>query len=141
MRLPADIDLSYVNNRTFAYTDALEMVEDMQRLRRASGWTCTAHNPDEHFRFQLVLWHEEADKELFTVFTIPVKTVHRTLWPSLYPNDPSVDQLRRWFFKERGGLNKIAALINETEKAPEQLPEEASVWSRLLKDDDDLDGI
>jgi len=142
VKLPPDIDLTFVNNRTCTYTDTLEMLEDMRRHRRKSGWTCYPVGVVEAkiFKFSLELSHEDPDKDLFSYFTIPVKTVHRSLWPSLYPKEPNVEQLRRWFFTERGGLHKIAALINEVVKEPEPVPEEASAWNRLMGDDD-LDGI
>ncbi len=140
MRLPADIDLDVVNGQRFTYKDAVDLLEDMRRLRRKSGWVCRAVSVSTEFVFELFWDHPEDDgfPDRGATFVILVRTVHRTFWPSLYPNDPSIDQTRRWFF-ERGGLHKIAAKVNETPQDTE-LPEEASALNRLLGDDD-LDGI
>jgi len=134
-KLPQEIVVDEVNNNTYVYTDAMELVEDMRRLRRKTGWTASfSHLSGQSFHFELVEQRaEDVDKEKFAHFRIPVRAVYQTLWPSLYGNDPDVSRLRQWFFA-RTGPDKVAAYVNEI---PQETPlEGSSAMSRLLGDDE-----
>jgi hypothetical protein len=135
-KLPAEIDLTYVNNRTFVYTDGLEMLNDIKRLRRKSGWTVIWRPQPEKYVFHVIgMNDEDPEHEPFAHFEIRAKVLYANFWSSIHPKEPMMDQLRRWFFSN-GGPDKVASYLNETAKDPDPLPEEASVWSRLLSDDD-----
>ncbi len=138
MKLPTDIDLDAINKQRFTYMDALEMLEDMRRLRRKSGWVCHVKLTEKEFVFTLFSRSSDEDdsQDREALFVVPIRTVHRTLWSSLYPNEPTVPQLRRWFLSEGGGLYRIAATVNEIPQDPEPVPEGASAWNLLLGEDD-----
>jgi hypothetical protein len=114
----------------------MEMMNDMRRLRRATGWSATWIRTDEDlFIFHMIEFNEESpDLEFFAQFEVKIKDVYRDFWPGKYPGDPSVPKLRKAFFT-KGGPSIIAQAVNEESKEPE-LPETASAWSRLLNDDD-----
>lgn len=137
-KLPKEIDPALVNNGTFAYTDPVEMIEDMKRLRRRTGWVAFPMSGQPFTVFHLIEVGdlEQVEKERFAHFEIELKVAHQRLWPSLYPGNPAVHQLRRWWMEDRNGLTKIATMVNEIPKEEDPLPEEASVWHRLLHDED-----
>jgi hypothetical protein len=70
---------------------------------------------------------------MFAQFEILVRDVQLHLWPSRYPQDPTVASIRKQFLTRRGA-SSIANLVNETPQ-DEVLPERASRWNRLLNDD------
>lgn len=126
---------SEVNNGTYRYRDAMEMIDDMRRLRRVTGWTATWVRTDEAFIFHLTDFDtEDPDLEFFAQFEVKVVSVYKDFWPGKYPGDPSVHRLRKAFFT-KGGPSLVAQTVNEVPKEA-QLPEAASAWSRLLSDDE-----
>jgi hypothetical protein len=137
VKLPQTIVPAEVNNSTYRYRDAVEMMDDMRRLRRTTGWTASWVRTDEKlFIFHLVDFNSEnPDLEFFAQFEIKIKDVYRDFWPGKYPGDPTVGKFRTAFFT-KGGPSIIAQAINEV-SLEEQLPEAASAWSRLLRDDDE----
>lgn len=138
MKLPQTIVPAEVNNSTYRYRDAMEMMNDMRRLRRTTGWTASWVRTDEKlFVFHMIDFDtENPDLEFFAQFEVKIQDVHREFWPGKYPGDPTVDKLRKAFFT-KGGPSLVAQAVNETAPEP-QLPETLSAWSRLLSDDDEL---
>ncbi len=136
MKLPQKIVPAEVNNSTYRYRDAMEMMNDMCRLRRATGWSATWLRTDEElFIFHMINFDDEnPDLEFFAQFEVKVKDVYKDFWPGKYPDDPTIPRLRKAFFT-KGGPSIIAQTVNEVSQEP-QLPETASAWSRLLSDDD-----
>lgn len=132
-KLPIEIDPAAVNNATYKYTDAKELLKDIQRLRRKTGWVVSWLPDKKNFIFYVIGYDpDNADNDKFVHFQINPKAVQQNFWPSLHPEDPKVPELRRWFF-EKGGPEKIAAYLNETPK--EESSEGRSVWDRLRDDD------
>lgn len=136
-KLPQTIVPSEVNNSTYRYQDAMEMFEDMRRLRRATGWTATwVKTASKAFVFHLTDYEtENRELEYFAQFEVSIASVQRDFWPGKYGGDPRVLTFRKAFFSLQGGPSVIAQAVNET-PVDSQLPETASVWNRLLGDDD-----
>lgn len=133
MKLPQQIDLKEITDRTFKYLDALEMIQDMRRLRRKTGWSAYGNASKDTFLFYVVGSVEEPEPEPFACFEIQMKVVHREFWPSRYPSEPDVDKLRRWFF-QNGGIDRIASYVNEVTQVDDTPG--PSVLDRLLEDED-----
>ncbi len=113
----------------------MEMIDDMRRLRRATGWTASWENTTDAFIFHLTDFDtEDPDLEFFAQFEVKVANVYKDFWPGKYPGDPTVPKLRKAFFT-KSGPSLVAQTVNEIAKDP-QLPETASAWSRLLSDDE-----
>ena len=133
-KLPKEFDLAGVCGQKFGYQDAVEMIEDMKRFRRFTGWTVwggPGANTASTFYFHFLDPETEVSS---VIFMILVRVVHRTLWSSFYPGDPTIDELRQRFFERDGeGLVKIAKTVNEI---PKDDPEQVSVWTHILQDDD-----
>lgn len=112
-KLPKEIVLEGLRDVTYTYLDFVEMLADMKRFRRWSGWHLSFVSPKESKgKTLLFLFSEDS---YAATFSISVATVARTLWPSRYPNDPSVGDLRRTLFS-RSGVDKIVASVNAVSK-------------------------
>jgi hypothetical protein len=127
-KLPKEIIIEEIHKVDYSYGDFVEMLEDIKRLRRKTGWlvlSITSSSSDN-------LVYLVAGDEGSASFGIPVKVLSRTLWTSRYPNNPEVGGLRRTIFG-RGGVDKIAAMLNETPREADL--EGPTPLDRILNED------
>lgn len=110
-KLPKDVVLEELLEADYTYTDFVEMLADMRRLRRLSGWHVTPLTSPKDFAFNF------AEAEHSVSFRIPFKTLAQSLWPSRYPDNPEVPKLRQLILGRRGE-DRIAALVNTLPKSP-----------------------
>lgn len=129
-KLPKEIVLEEIHKVNYIYVDFVEMFEDIQRLRRKTGWDVLAITSSSS---EKDLAYLVAGDEGSAAFRISVRTLSATLWPTLYPNKPEVAEWRRVIFG-RGGVDKIAAMLNDTPKESDL--DGPTVLDRVLGDED-----
>lgn len=151
-KLPADFTADDIHEKTFRYTDAVELLADMRRVRQRLGlraYWMGADDSQKRFLFHLL---EEVESPLMGSvledddhnppverrcgFEILAQAIHQNLWPSLYPDNPDVPVLRRLFMDTRGGAHKVAEMVNETPRAVETSEPGQSALDMLLDDDE-----
>lgn len=133
MKLPQEFDPKAISDLTYKYLDALEMVQDMRRLRRRTGWSAYGNVNKDSYLFYVVGSDADPEPEPFVCFEILTKVVHRDFWPSRYPGEPDVEKLRRWFLT-KGGVDRVAGYVNEVSRIEDTSG--PSVLDRLLDDED-----
>ncbi len=142
-KLPAEFTVEDIHDKRFRYTDAVEMLAAMRLVRRRLGWTANWMGADDsqtRFLFYLMDFPVgEEDPVHLCGFEILAKAIHQNLWPSLYPNNKEVPELRRLFIDTPRGANGVAALVNQT--TPDLQPtvnttSDQSALDMLLDDDE-----
>jgi hypothetical protein len=133
-KLPSELKAEEINDKTFRYLDAVELMADLRRFRRHLGWTLhwTGVDPEAK-RFRFSFYGEEDGTCSFEILHA---AIYQNLWPSLHPQNPEVPRLRRLFIDTKNGCHEIAAWVNETQPLP---PEETgpTALDQLLLDDDE----
>lgn len=143
-KLPADFTADDLKDKTFRYTDAVELLADMRRVRQRLGWTAYwagADDTQKRFRFHLYDLPQEGDAldpdpYCSCGFEILGEAIYQNLWPSLYPNNEEVPVLRRLFVDTKGGAHKVAEMVNATSRAVEASEPGQSALDMLLDDDE-----
>lgn len=128
-KLPKEIVLEEIHKVNYTYGDFVEMFEDIQRLRRKTGWCVMAIADISSKNLTYLVAGDEGS----AAFQIPLSTLSITLWPTLYPDKPEVAEWRRIIFG-RGGVDRIAAILNDTPKEPNL--EGPTVLDRILGEED-----
>lgn len=153
-KLPAEFTAADLHEKTFRYTDAVELLADMRRVRQRLGWTALwagADDTQKRFRFHLteevesplvgsVLDHGDYEPPIERVcgFEILAMAIYQNLWPSLYPDNKEVQELRRLFIDTPRGAHGIASLVNRTNQDPPTVDtgSDQSALDQLLDDDE-----
>jgi hypothetical protein len=144
-KLPEDFTPESIHGKTFRYTDAVEVMADMRRVRRQLGWSFTWVGSDEdrkRFRFEAFTVNlddiDVPEQERNCAFEVLAQAIYQNLWPSLHTDNPEVPQLRRLFVDTKGGGHGIASLVNETvPKAPPVVEATSQSALDMLLDDDE----
>lgn len=143
-KLPVDFTADDIHEKTLRYTDAVELLADMRRVRQRLGWVAYwagADDTQKRFRFHLydlqASQGEDPDSPYRSCgFEILGEAIYQNLWPSLYPDNKDVPVLRRLFVDTKGGAHKVAEMVNETPKAVEASGPGQSALDMLLDDDE-----
>ena len=129
MELPEEIVPEQILGQAFEYDSLLMMLDDIQRLRKKTGWMVASSDTDQHCVFILGVEHD-----LNVVFFKFEKARMRLVdWPRSYLG---VDRIKYAFMRRAERLVLVKAFNQIPQEIDESLRGEArSVWERLSDDD------
>lgn len=101
------------HGKRYRYADALELLEDVKRLRRATGWTIEHRVEKSKFSFLAT------DGTHLVSLEIDAYWISKDLWSVHHGGDPKVDELRHKFLDNPNrGMAELAQEMNQIPKDP-----------------------